>query len=156
MPEMNAEMIVFTTIVGLFGIVGGICGLWSLIYVRQQTAMLADQKKRDMEDDLWAQRFERLKRTLVRINPLLQVHEPGQKNPTCIYVTMYPDPKLRLNIENFIVRTNGPGSAFLPRTPEPYEFRSPVMRETIQRAETEMDKFIKEHPFCKQHLSASD
>ena len=150
------DMAALTIIFGLFGVVGGICGIWSLVYVRRQTAMMAqdisDRKKRDEEDDSWAQRFEGLSRTLLRINPQLQVLEPGQKNATWIYTTMYADPKLRVNIENFIVARNDPGTLFLPRKPQPHEFRSPTMRETIERAEVEMGRFIKEHPFCKQHL----
>lgn len=149
------NMAALTIIVGLFGVVGGICGIWSLVYVRRQTAMMAqdigDRKKREEEDDSWAQRFEGLSRKLLRINPQLQVLEPGQKNPTWIYTTMYTDPKLRVNIENFIVARDC-GTLFLPRKPQPHEFRSAAMRETIERAEAEMDRFIKEHPFCKQHL----
>jgi hypothetical protein len=93
-----------------------------------------------------------LSRKLLRINPRLQVFEPGQKNNTWIYTTLYPDPKLRLNIENFIIEVNGSGNLFLPRKPQPHEFRSPTMRETIERAEAEMERFINEHPFCNQHL----
>jgi len=51
-----------TAIFGLFGVIGGICGVWSLIYVRRQTALarrqtelmepeINDRKKQDIEDD---------------------------------------------------------------------------------------------------------
>jgi hypothetical protein len=149
-------MAILTIIFGLFGIVGGICGVWSLVYVRRQTAIMAqdiaDRKKRDNEDDGWAQRFENLQRKILRINPNLQIQEPGFKNTTWIYSTMYGDPKLKVDIESFIVDVNPSGTLFLPRKPQPHEFRSTRMRETIQRAEAEMDRFINEHPFCKQHL----
>ena len=113
---------------------------------------ISDRKKRDAEDDSWAQRFEALSRRLLRINPQLQVLEPGQKNATWIYTTMYTDPKIRVNIESFIVERNGPGTGFLPRKPQPHEFRSLTMRETIERAEAEMDRFIKEHPALSKNL----
>lgn len=104
------------------------------------------------EDDDWVQRYEDLQTKLVRINPRLQVLEPGNEDNTWIYSTMYPDPKFRANVETYIIEVNAPGNLFLPRKPQPHEFRSRSMRETIQRAEAEMDKFVKEHPFCKQHL----
>jgi hypothetical protein len=75
-------------IFGLFGVIGGICRVWSLIYVRRQTALarrqtelmergINDRKKQDIEDDRWAQRFEALSTKLRRINPRPQVQEPG-------------------------------------------------------------------------------
>lgn len=147
----------FTFVVGVFGIIGGICGVWSLIYVRRQTKLLvediSDRKKRNKEDDSWSQRFENLQRKLLRINPRLQVQEPGNTKTTWIYTTMYPDRNLRLNIENFIIEVNAPGNLFLPRKPQPHEFRSISMRETIERAEAEMEKFVHDHPFCEQHLT---
>ncbi len=149
-------MTILTIIFGLFGIVGGICGVWSLFYVRQQTAMMAQdiagRKNRDSEDDSWAQRFENLQQKILRINPNLQVQEPDNKNTTWIYSTMYGDPRLKVDIESFIVEVNASGTLFLPRKPQPHEFRSARMRETIQRAESELERFIKEHPFCRQHL----
>ena len=71
---------------------------------------------------------------------------------TWIYTTMYLDPKFRVEVENYIVQLDPAGTIFLPRKPQPYEFRSPRMRETIENAETLMLKFIQEHHFCKQHL----
>jgi hypothetical protein len=38
------------------------------------------------------------------------------------------------------------------RKPQAYQFRSPQMREPIEKAETLMRKFVPGHPFCKQHL----
>jgi hypothetical protein len=152
-----------TVIFGLFGVIGGICGVWSLIYVRRQTALarrqtelmereINDRKKQDIEDDRWAQRFEGLSTKLRRINPRLQVQEPGVVGLTWIYTMMYPDPKFRVDVENYIVQLDPAGTIFLPRKPQAYEFRIPRMRETIEKAETRMQKFIQEHPFCTQHL----
>ncbi|HVO57304.1 MAG TPA: hypothetical protein VMT51_06350 [Dongiaceae bacterium] len=151
-------MAILTPILDLLAIVGGICGVCSLVYTRRQTAIMAqdiaDRKERDQEDDGWAQRFENLQRKLLQINPNLQVQEPGFSNMTRIYSTMYGDPKLRVDIESFIVELNPSGTLFLPRKPQPYEFRSPRMRETIERAEAGMDRFIREHAYCKQLFGA--
>jgi len=152
-----------TAIFGLFGVIGGICGVWSLIYVRRQTALarrqtelmereINDRKNQDIEDDQWAQRFEALSTKIRRINPRLQVQEPGVVGPTWIYTMMYPDPKFRVDVENYLVQLDPAGTIFLPRKPQAYEFRIPRMRETIEKAETLMQKFIQEHPFCTQHL----
>ncbi len=156
-------MAVLTIIVGSFGIVGGICGVWSLLYVRRQTELarrqtemmerdITDRRKQDAEDDQWTQRFESLSTKLRRINPRVQVQEPGVNGLTWIYTTMYTDPKFRVDIENYIVQLDPAGTIFLPRKPQAYEFRSQRMRETIEKAETLMQKFVQEHPSCKQHL----
>jgi hypothetical protein len=156
-------MAALTIVFGLFGIVGGICGVWSLIYVRHQTELarrqtemmerdINDRKKQGEEDDQWAQRFEALSTKIRRINPNLQVQEPGVTRTTWVYSTMYPDPKLKADIESYIVQLGPAGTTFLPRKPQPYEFRSRRMRETIEKAETLMEKFIREHPSCKQLL----
>jgi hypothetical protein len=113
---------------------------------------VAERKERDDEDESWAQRYEDLQRKLTRINPRTQVLEPENGNNTWIYSTMYADPKFRANVERFIVELDASQTLFLPRKPQPYELRSTTMRETIQRAESELARFIKEHPFCKQHL----
>jgi hypothetical protein len=65
---------------------------------------------------------------------------------------MYPDLKLRVDVENYIVQLDPTGTIFLPRNPQAYEFRIAQMRGTIEKAETRMQKFIQEHPFCTQHL----
>jgi hypothetical protein len=156
-------MVVLTIIFGIFGVIGTMAGVWGLYYGRQQKELarkqtemmvrdIEDRKKRDAEDDEWSWRFEELSTKLRRINPRLQVREPGQQNATWIYTTMYLDPKFRVDIEQYIVALDPAGAIFLPRKPQPYEFRSPRMRETIERAEAEMEKFINEHSFCKQHL----
>src|SRR5277367_402151 len=104
-------MAALTIIFGLFGIVGGICGVFSLIYVRHQTELarrqtemmerdITDRKKQDAEDDQWAQRLESLSTKLRRINPRLQVQEPGIGGVTWIYTSMYLDPKFRVDLEN--------------------------------------------------------
>jgi hypothetical protein len=152
-----------TVIFGLFGVIGGICGVWSLVYVRRQTALarrqtelmereINDRKKQDIENDDWAQRLETLSNKLRRINPRLQVQEPGVVGLTWIYTAMYPDPKFRLDIENYIVQLDPANTIFLPRKPQPYELRILRMRETIEKAEVLMQNFIQEHPFCRQHL----
>jgi len=152
------------TIIGIIvGIVGGLCGAVSLFYSRYQAALsnkqldltrkdIEDRKKKEAEDDSWNTRFEELSRKLLRINQQIQVREPGKDKNTWLYLDMYPDAKLRLNIENFIIKVDAPSTPFLPRKPQPHELRSAAMRETIAQAESEMERFIKEHPFCKQHL----
>jgi len=71
---------------------------------------------------------------------------------TCVYTTLFLDPKFCVDIENYIVQLNPSETLFLPRKPHAYELRSPRMRETIEKAEVLIQKFIQEHPFCKQHV----
>ncbi len=80
-------MAALTILFGVFGIVGGICGVCSLLYVRRQTELVRrqtemterdinDRKRREAQDDQWAERFEALSTKLRRINPRLQAKEP--------------------------------------------------------------------------------
>jgi hypothetical protein len=147
---------IWTIVFGLFGVIGGLCGIWSLVYVRRQTKLMEedirDRKKQDAEDTDWSIRLEKVSNQLRQINPNLMVQEPGVKGPTQVYPTIFPDPKVRVAIETYIVELNPSKTLFLPRSPQPYEFRSPTMRQTIEKAEMLIQKFIQEHPFCKQHL----
>jgi len=156
-------MLILTIVGAIVGIVGGFCGAASLFYSRSQAELaqkqldlmqkdIADRKKKDNEDEAWTVRFSELSRRLLRINPRIQVREPGTEKNTWLYLDMYPDVKLRLNIENFIIEVDAARNLFLPRKPQPHELRSMAMRETIEQAESEMARFIKEHSFCKQHL----
>jgi len=149
---MTILMIVFA----LFAVVGGGFGLLSYIITRRQLALLhrdiSDRKKQEADDARWEQRFDELSARLLRITPNLEVQEPGVTGTTCIYLTMFPDPKFRLDIESLIVEVDPERTVFMPRTPEPYQFRSKRMRETIERAESLMAKFALVHPSCALHL----
>jgi hypothetical protein len=149
-------MTILTIIFGLFGVVGGSFGVLSYIITRRQLSLLrqdiSERKKHEAEGARWAERFEELSTRLLRINPHLEVQEPGVTGTTCVYLTMFPDPKFRLDIESLIVEVDPSGALFMPRTPEPYEFRSKRMRETIERAESLMAKFALVHPSCALHL----
>jgi hypothetical protein len=113
---------------------------------------ILDRKKQEAEDDKWADRFENVSNQLRRINPRLQVQEPGVNGATWVYTTLFLDPKFRVDIENYIVQLNPSETLFLPRKPQAYELRSPRMRETIEKAETLILKFKKEHPGVAHHL----
>jgi hypothetical protein len=149
---MTILMVVF----GVFGVVGGTLGTLSYIMTRRQLSLLrqdiADRKKQEAEGAQWAERFEELSNKLLRINPRLEVQEPGVTGTTCIYLTMFPDPKFRLDVESLIVEVDLGRTVFMPRTPEPYQFRSKRMRETIEKAESLMAKFALVHPSCALHL----
>ena len=149
-------MTILTIVFGLFGVVGGSFGILSYIVTRRQLALLrqdiSDRKKQEADDARWAERFEELSNRLLRINPQLEVQEPGVTGTTCIYLTMFPDPKFRFDVESLIVEVDPDRTVFMPRTPEPYQFRSKRMRETIERAEGLMAKFALVHPSCALHL----
>jgi hypothetical protein len=149
-------MTILTIIFGVFGVVGGTFGVLSYIVTRRQSSLLRqdieDRKKREADDARWAERFDELSDKLLRINPQLEVQEPGVTGTTCIYLTMFPDPKFRFDIESLIVEVDQDRTVFMPRTPELCQFRSKRMRETIERAESLMAKFALVHPSCALHL----
>jgi hypothetical protein len=77
---------ILSIVFNVFGVIGGICGIWSLVYTRQQTKLMAqdiqERKNQDAVDADWAIRYEKVVNQLRKINPHLQVQEPGVNGTT--------------------------------------------------------------------------
>lgn len=147
---------VWTIIFGSFGVICGICGIWSLIYTRRQTTLMAQdiqqRKVQDTADADWALRYEKLVNQLRNINPVIQVQEPGTNSTIALYATIFPDVKFRSDLQVYIVPLDRSQTQFVPKSPRPDELRSPKMREIIAKAEALIQKFRKEHPGGAHHL----
>src|SRR6267142_1884906 len=145
-----------TILFNIVGVIGGICGIWSLVYTRQQTKLLAqdfrERKNQDSVDANWALRYEKVVSQLRNINPHLQVQEPGVNGATMMYTTIFPDHRFRADLEVYIIPLNASGTLFLPRSPRPDELRSPKLREVIAKAEQQLAEFRKSHPGAARNL----
>lgn len=138
------------SIFSIVGAVGGLCGGWSLWYARQQTQLMRQQIQReesqDREDLDWSERFERLANGLSRINPGMVIQEPGRNSTMGLYASIFPDPKFRETLENYIVHVNASRTVFSQRNPRPDELKRSNLRETIKKAEQIMVEFQAKNP----------
>jgi hypothetical protein len=149
-------MMILSIVFGTFGVIGGICGVWSLVYTRQQLKLMAqdieERKHQDAQEADWALRYEKVVGQLRNINPHLQVQEPGVSGLTMMYTAIFPDARFRADLEIYVVPLNSSGTLFMPRSPRPDELRSPKMREIIAKAERQLGEFRKQHPGATHHL----
>jgi hypothetical protein len=134
----------------IIGTVGGVCGLFSLWYSRRQTILIEQQIQRqasqDKEELDWSERFEHLANQLSRINPGLQIQQPGKSFVIGLYASIFPDPKFREALETYIVQVNSGRTQFSQRNPRPDELRRTNLRETITNAERYMADFRRSNP----------
>jgi hypothetical protein len=135
---------------GIIGAIGGLCGFWSLWYARRQTHLMQQQMQREAihdKDELgWSERFERLANQLVRINPGLSVKPSGYEHGICLYPAIFPDPRFREALENYVVHVSPGHTQFSQRNPRPDELRRSNLRETVKKAERCMADFQKQNP----------
>jgi len=109
---------------------------------RKMKARLEDQE-REVTD--WFVKHETLAIQLVKINPNLTIVRPDG-SAMCIYPTIFPEPNFREKLERYVVEKDRSGSVFSPRSPTELELRSPVLRETVTKANEILDAFAKQHP----------
>jgi hypothetical protein len=107
MLRRTSERLASNGIEGSERLVGGLCGIGSLYYSRRQTNIVVQdysaRKRQSEDDDVWAQRFDKVQTRLLRINPRLQMQEPGNNELTNVYMTMFSDQRLRLDVETTII-----------------------------------------------------
>jgi len=63
-----------------------------------------------------------------------------------LYPSIFPDPKFREALENYVVKVNASQTQFSQRNPRPDELRGTNLRETVRRAEQCMTDFQKRNP----------
>ncbi len=109
-------------------------------------AQIRRQDAQDKEDLDWSERFERLANQLARINPGMTIQEPGKNSTMGLYASIFPDPKFREALENYIVQLNSSRTQFAQRNPRPDELRRANLRDTIRKAEQCMADFQRHNP----------
>ena len=80
------------------------------------------------------------------------MQEPGNNELTNVYMTMFSDQRLRLDVETTIIISNPDANQFFPRRPERHALRLESVRNVIKRADERMETFVQEHPACKSAL----
>lgn len=139
---------------GIIGVLGGlfgiVCGVWSIVYARQQVRIMKGQMHRqevqNKEEQDWSERFDRLAHQLVRISPRLTIKPTGYSEGVALYPAIFPDPKLREALETYVVQLDMPTTPFLPRNLRPDELRRTIVRDTIRKAEQSMAVFQTQNP----------
>ncbi|MDA2913259.1 hypothetical protein MYX77_04750 [Acidobacteriia bacterium AH_259_A11_L15] len=139
--------IIIAILGGVVGLLGGICGVASLRYVKQQTQLLEKQVNAllhkdesyahwSTEFDKAAQALRRLYRTVVNQTPTKSVHALR---------LVIPDRNLRERIELHLGRTNILRNRFHPHVLSMEQLLNPVVQNLITEVLRTVDQFKKEH-----------
>jgi len=147
---MSSSWQTWQSFLSIIGAVGGLFGACSWWFSRRQVHLMEAQIRRqdaqDKEDLDWSERFERLANQLARINPGMTIQEPGKNSTMGLYASIFPDPKFREALENYIVQLNSSRTQFAQRNPRPDELRRANLRDTIRKAEQCMADFQRHNP----------
>jgi|SRR5882724_1244474 len=147
---MSSSWQTWQSVLSIIGAVGGLCGGWSLWYSRRQTILMEGQIRKqetqDTEELDWSERFEHLANQLARISPSMSIQEPGKNSTMGLYASIFPDPKFREALENYVVQMNSSRTQFAQRNPRSDELRRTNLRDTIKKAEQYLADFQKHNP----------
>ncbi len=128
----------------IVGLVGGLCGIASLIYVRRQTLIMQRQLD-DAESEKsgfvnWSEKYEQASTALVKIYSKLIYTGPSPMNARDL---VFPDGELRESIERHL-RKGWWG--FKPAALSREQLGSPVVQQLIEAVLASVDRFKQEHP----------
>ena len=130
---------------GIVGLVGGICGLGSLVYTIKQTRLLKQQVHADLSKDAsyaeWAKKHDQAVDALARI--CTGTVNTGRAVQAGLPV-IFPDKYFRENINRHLGRAKFFGG-FEPARLSKEQLLNPVVQQLIQEVLDTVDKFKKDH-----------
>jgi hypothetical protein len=142
-----------TVVVALGGLVLTLIGVIAAMYFGViGTKASKRQERQDREDYDWQLKHETVALQLSRINPNFNVLYPD-KSTRMIYTDLFPDPKFRQSIENYIVEVDRTHTIFTPRKPTPHELRSPALRDTVTKTAAALDALRRDNPTVAYHFN---
>ena len=149
---ISAASLILSVVAILISVLAVLYAKRSVHYTKRQTEIMEGQiqkqEAQDKEELDWSERFERLAKQLVRINPGLTIQPPGYQagSGIVLYTSIFPDAKFREALETYIIQLNIGRTRFLQRNPRPDELRRTNLRETIKKAEQYLADFQENNP----------
>jgi hypothetical protein len=142
------------SVVTVLGMIGGICGIASLIIQLLQTKATRDQVRvmrdqlnviRNQESDAeeWATKYDGAATLLSRIAAGMIIVGPSKTIPA--YDQIFADEELRGRIERYLGRRNWWKNAFNASRLTKEQLQNPVIQNTISDVLNNVDKFKAEH-----------
>jgi hypothetical protein len=114
-------------------------------------------KNRDQyeQEANWEKRLHQLASQLVAVGPRQAMNETGQDSSIPLYETIFPDLRFRALLEQHVIEIDRKRTRFTPRYPRPAQLRDPILRTTVETAESLIRDFRQSHPEFAQ-LVGSD
>src|SRR5713101_4553157 len=135
-------MAIFTIIGFVMGVVGGISGVFSVLYTRKQARVMQEELGRLLRQDNraeeWAKKYDEAAALLTRIFP--GKFPTGPSVMTGAYTYIFQSEALRGRIERYLGR-RGFWGAFQPTLPTGEQLQNPVIQDTIQQVLDLVEKF---------------
>jgi len=129
------------------GLVGGICGIVSLIYQRKQTQLSQQLVKASQEQEQeyvdWSTKYEKVSDALTRIYP--KVIFTGPSRGVNAVEVVFPDRALRGRIERYLCHRKGWWGRFEPAKLSREQVLNPILQELIEQVLEAIERFKAEH-----------
>jgi hypothetical protein len=159
-PVTDHSLILAGLIVGCIGLgvtgIGVYFGVGSFFYQRKQATIAEkdftsrmDEQRLDAE---WIERYEKLVRRLLRINPKQEVMDPYTKQTFVIFDEMFPIPLFRRTLLETVISLDHSGTRFVRKDLQPHELKQPYLRDKVAEAERYIAEFRKKHPRLPAYL----
>jgi hypothetical protein len=120
--------------------------------LKQEFHQVEDSKLRQKQDDeLWAEKFERAAKQVVKIGPSFTVTLPDSTTP--LFGLVFPDNDMRARILTFLVQKDDRYTTFSMRSWSDEQLRRPSIREVIEETLGQLEKFKAKYPQYSHYLS---
>src|SRR5580765_365365 len=139
-------MMILTIIGFVMGVVGGISGVFSVLYTRKQAKVMQEELGRLLRQDHraeeWAKKYDEAASLLTRI--FSGKFPTGPSIMTGAYTYIFRSDELRGRIERYLGHRSFWG-AFQPTLPTGDQLQNPVVQETIQEVLDLVETFKADH-----------
>jgi hypothetical protein len=125
-------------------------GAGSFFYQKKQVSIAEKDFTSRMEeqrlDAEWIERYEKLVRQLLRLNPKLQATDPYTRQTFVIFDEMFPNNFFRKVLLETVISIDHAGTKFVRKDFQPHELKQPYLRDKVAEAERCIAEFRKKHP----------
>jgi hypothetical protein len=119
--------------------------------LRQQFHQVEDSKLWQKHDDeLWAEKFERAAKQVVKVGPTFMVTLPDSTTP--LFGLVFPDNDMRTRILTFLVQKDDRYTTFSMRSWSDEQLRRLSVREVIEETLCQLEKFKAKYPQYSHYL----
>ena len=131
-------------------------GAGSFLYKKKQVGIAEKDFTSRMEeqrlDAEWIERYEKLVRQLLRINPKQQATDPYTKQTFVIFDEMFPIPLFRKVLLETVIAIDTSQTKFVRKDFQPHELKQSYLRDKVAEAERCIAEFRKKHPRLPAYL----
>jgi|SRR5690242_10416876 hypothetical protein len=123
--------------------------------LKKQFHQVEDTKQRQKQDDeLWAEKFERAAKQVVKIGPSLMVplQDSNSTTTTPLFGLVFPDNDMRGQILTFLVQKDDRYTTFSMRSWSDEQLRRPNIREVIDETLRQLENFRLKFPQYSRYL----